>query len=121
MRLRASFVVEDSVIIPLFTMITVTLILFCLGLHDMVISDCAVIQGQLKVEQELDHNKVEDISVVVTDVCSYINNKSIKTNIKEKDVMNMVQDSRIDSNYQPDFIRKVNAVQDLISGIASDD
>ena len=50
--MRASFVIENSVLIPLFTGIIVTLILFGMRWHDELVVDSIKLQVALKLEQE---------------------------------------------------------------------
>ena len=57
MYVRASFVIENSVLIPLFTGIIVTLILFGMRWHDELVVDSIKLQVALKLEQEkISHN-----------------------------------------------------------------
>ena len=61
MYVRASFVIENSVLIPLFTGIIVTLILFGMRWHDELVVDSIKLQVALKLEQENISDKNEDL------------------------------------------------------------
>ena len=52
MRLRASFTVENSFIIPFFTMIIVVMVILALDMHDELIGKAVSFQGNMKIEQE---------------------------------------------------------------------
>ena len=63
MYVRASFVIENSVLIPLFTGIIVTLILFGMRWHDELVVDSIKLQVALKLEQENISDKNEKYNV----------------------------------------------------------
>ena len=76
MRLRASFTVENSFIIPFFTMIIVVMVILALDMHDELIGKAVSFQGNMKIEQE----KLEgsNRNQCVSDVSSYASLKSMK-------------------------------------------
>ena len=65
MYVRASFVIENSVLIPLFTGIIVTLILFGMRWHDELVVDSIKLQVALKLEQENISDKNEKYNEII--------------------------------------------------------
>ena len=96
MRLRASFVVENSVIIPLFTLIIVVLILFSFDLHDRGIMDSAMIQGDLKVEQEFREEAQSGYKSLASDIESYVDGKSIRLNAEYDEVLKKYKEIKVE-------------------------
>mgnify|MGYP007084811635 CR=1 FL=1 len=75
MRLRASYTIENSVIIPLFTIIMVVLVSLCFYLHDSVILKNTVFQTALKYES-LQEQK-QDSMVLQQSVSDYLTDKTL--------------------------------------------
>ena len=71
MYVRASFVIENSVLIPLFTGIIVTLILFGMRWHDELVVDSIKLQVALKLEQENISDKNEKYNEIINKIIKY--------------------------------------------------
>lgn len=114
MRLRASFTVENSVIIPVFTLIIVTLILFALEWHDSQIIKKAEFQMAIKTEQEQLDDNSDEFEHVLEDTADYIKEKTF-FGVSEKDrlVKDIAENISVKDNRQPEFIRMVNAARKL--------
>jgi hypothetical protein len=114
MRLRASFTVENSVIIPVFTLIIVTLILFALECHDSQIIKNAEFQMAIKTEQEQLDNNSDEFEYVLENTADYIKEKTF-FGVSEKGrlVKDIAENISVKDNRQPEFIRMVNAARKL--------
>ncbi len=119
MRIRASFTLENAVIIPIFSLIVVVFIMITLQLHDTLIYRSIDIQVAMKLEQEIMKSNNCDIEKnrVMTTAVDNISIKSV-FDVSRSGVSDMVK--RIDGadyitdNNQPDFIRVVSAGVKLI-------
>ena len=56
MRLRASFVVENAFIAPLFTLIIAALMSICLYIRDSIVVENGILIASMKAEQEIRKN-----------------------------------------------------------------
>lgn len=143
MRIRASFTIENSVIIPVFTFIIVSLIAFLLYLHDCVVVKNALLQSAIQTEKTIleDHTVNMEAIVLQTErqVKSYIQEKTVSiTNISMtirvsensivaecegqfqlisfmKNIGKIHKKEEIQRSYPPDYIRKVRAIQKTIT------
>lgn len=121
MRLKASFVVENAVIAPLFTLIIVALMSLCLYIRDSLIVKNGILIASMKAEQEVrkkdgTDNSVDNKAVCMEDVISsaqdYIqDNIVVMKNIDTAQIKNEMKKKRIADNYPPDFIRMVNVIK----------
>jgi hypothetical protein len=130
MRLRASFTVENAVIIPVFTIILLMLMSFIFYLHDMVIVKNALFQTDIQAEQAY---KTEDSTAAVTEIqkqiSGYLKDKTlfltditvaaeetngrINSECRAQNVLSFVpfigdisKKVEIRESYPPDYIRK---------------
>lgn len=112
MYVRASFVIENSVLIPLFTGIIVTLILFGMGWHDELVVDSIKLQVALKLEQENISDKNEKYNEIIKNAADNARSRLL---IKETDMNEITSgiNDYIKPNSQSDFIRKTNALLKL--------
>ena len=106
MYVRASFVIENSVLIPLFTGIIVTLILFGMRWHDGLVVD------SIKLEQENISDKNEKYNEIIKNAADNARSRLL---IKETDMNEITSgiNDYIKLNSQSDFIRKTNALLKL--------
>lgn len=112
MYVRASFVIENSVLIPLFTGIIVTLILFGMRWHDELVVDSIKLQVALKLEQENISDKNEKYNEIIKNAADNARSRLL---IKETDMNEITSgiNDYIKPNSQSDFIRKTNALLKL--------
>ena len=112
MYVRASFVIENSVLIPLFTGIIVTLILFGMIWHDELVVDSIKLQVALKLEQENISDKNEKYNEIIKNAADNARSRLL---IKETDMNEITSgiNDYIKPNSQSDFIRKTNALLKL--------
>lgn len=112
MYVRASFVIENSVLIPLFTRIIVTLILFGMRWHDELVVDSIKLQVALKLEQENISDKNEKYNEIIKNAADNARSRLL---IKETDMNEITSgiNDYIKPNSQSDFIRKTNALLKL--------
>ena len=112
MYVRASFVIENSVLIPLFTGIIVTLILFGMRGHDELVVDSIKLQVALKLEQENISDKNEKYNKIIKNAADNARSRLL---IKETDMNEITSgiNDYIKPNSQSDFIRKTNALLKL--------
>ena len=112
MRLRASFTVENSFIIPFFTMIIVVMVILALDMHDELIAKAVSFQGNMKIEQE----KLEgsNRNLCVSDVSSYVGLKSMRKSMNDEEIKKIMDENKVVSNSPREFIRKTRAALKLI-------
>ena len=112
MYVRASFVIENSVLIPLFTGIIVTLNLFGMRWHDELVVDSIKLQVALKLEQENISDKNEKYNEIIKNAADNARSRLL---IKETDMNEITSgiNDYIKPNSQSDFIRKTNALLKL--------
>lgn len=112
MYVRASFVIENSVLIPLFTGIIVTLILFGMRWNDELVVDSIKLQVALKLEQENISDKNEKYNEILKNAADNARSRLL---IKETDMNEITSgiNDYIKPNSQSDFIRKTNALLKL--------
>ena len=112
MYVRASFVIENSVLIPLFTGIIDTLILFGMRWHDELVVDSIKLQVALKLEQENISDKNEKYNEIIKNAADNARSRLL---IKETDMNEITSgiNDYIKPNSQSDFIRKINALLKL--------
>ena len=112
MYVRASFVIENSVLIPLFTGIIVTLILFGMRWNDELVVDSIKLQVALKLEQENISDKNEKYNEIIKNAADNARSRLL---IKETDMNEITSgiNDYIKPNSQSDFIRKTNALLKL--------
>ena len=112
MYVRASFVIENSVLIPLFTGIIVTLILFGVRWHVELVVDSIKLQVALKLEQENISDKNEKYNEIIKNAADNARSRLL---IKETDMNEITSgiNDYIKPNSQSDFIRKTNALLKL--------
>ena len=110
--MRASFVIENSVLIPLFTGIIVTLILFGMRWNDELVVDSIKLQVALKLEQENISDKNEKYNEILKNAADNARSRLL---IKETDMNEITSgiNDYIKPNSQSDFIRKTNALLKL--------
>lgn len=110
MRLKASFTVENSVIIPLFTIIVVLMIRMTFYLHDEVVLRNAEFQAAIMLEQEEMGLTELQRKNIIQNTSDYIKLKSLLNIADRLSVeQDLSQKEIIKSNSQPDFIRITNA------------
>lgn len=114
MRIKASFTVENSIIIPLFTVIIALIIKMTFFMHDEVILRNAEFQAAIMLEQEDKILTKIQKRNIIQNTSDYIELKSV---FYSKDILSVEQDLTqkeiVKSNFQPDFIRKINAALKL--------
>lgn len=111
MRIRASYTVENSVIIPLFTMIIVVMVILALDMHDEIVFKAAAFQGNMRIEQE--ELEGSGASECVADVTDYINTKTMRKTATAGNVKSTGAKVSVDDNNPREFIRKMRAVMKL--------
>lgn len=104
MRVRASFTVENSYIIPLFTLIIVVMVILGMDIHDELILKAVCFQGGMRIEQEkLDESEK---SACVADILEYVDSKTIRKTLNTSDVKNMIEKVEPKNNSPREFIRR---------------
>lgn len=121
MRLKASFVVENAIIAPLFTLIIVALMSLCLYVRDSLIIENGILIASMKAEQEVrkkdekdssTDNKTIDTEGIIESAHDYIQDNVVVINgIDKIKIKNEMDKKRIADNYPPDFIRMINVVK----------
>ena len=112
MRLRASFTVENSFIIPFFTMIIVVMVILALDMHDELIGKAVSFQGNMKIEQEkLEGSKRNQC---VSDISSYASLKSMRKTVSDEEIKKIMDKNKVVNNSPREFIRKTRAALKLI-------
>lgn len=114
MRLRASFVVENAFIAPLFTLIIAALMSICLYIRDSIVVENGILIASMKAEQEIRKNGQanEENKRIVNAAKDYIqDNVVVMKDIDDDSIAKEINKKYIKDNYPPDFIRMVNAVQ----------
>ncbi len=115
MRLKASFTVENAVLVPLFTIIIITLVLYGISVHDHVIEHSAELQAAMKIEQESPGLSDQEQERVFQNAAAYISEKSMREDGDPYKVEQAAENKIIIRHNLPaDFIRKVNAGSKLI-------
>ena len=96
MRLRASFTVENSFIIPFFTMIIVVMVILALDMHDELIGKAVSFQGNMKIEQE----KLEgsNRNQCVSNVSSYASLKSMRKTVSNEEIKKIMDKNKVVNN-----------------------
>jgi hypothetical protein len=95
--------VENSVIIPLFTIIIITLVLTGLDMHDELVLKSVCFQGNMKIEQK----KLDDErNAYLSDVAAYASQKSMRNTVDVGEVTSCMEKVRVKDNSPRDFIRK---------------
>jgi len=64
MHLRASFTVENAVIIPLFTIIIVILVLLCISVHNNVQENYNQFRTFMKLQEQKNDNQEDMIRLI---------------------------------------------------------
>lgn len=64
MRLKASFTIENSVVIPIFTMIIVILVLLCLSIHERVQSNYNQFRTNMELQERENDNQDDMIRFI---------------------------------------------------------
>lgn len=121
MRLKASFVVENAIIVPLFTLIIVAIMSICLYIRDSMIVENGILIASMKAEQEIRKkdgkdsgadNKAVNIEDIIGIAQDYIQeNVVVMKGIDTAQIKNEMDKKTITYNYPPEFIRMVNAVK----------
>lgn len=104
MRVRASFTVENSYIIPLFILVMVVMVILGMDIHDDLILKAVCFQGGMRIEQEKLGGA--DKSACVADVLEYINAKAIRKTFGTADVTSMIEKVKPKDNSPREFIRR---------------
>lgn len=136
-RVRASYTIENSYLLPMFTIIIIILIMITFYFHDMAIIKNVLVQTAANAEQhgELSEEEIENLCKVSA---AEIKNrtvftKKIKVNLENdknkytagctaefmgagvvKVLKKIEKNQKISICYPPDFIRKVRAVEKVI-------
>jgi hypothetical protein len=137
MRIKASYTIENSVIIPVFTLIIVSLMGLLFYLHDTVIIKNATFQTAMRLEQQVGEVSETERSKMQENTKDYIKEKTIFATdisvvLKEENkesycvgkatftTIGLLLDANriekcvsVKDNNPPDFIRLVNATEKL--------
>ena len=133
MRLKASYVVENAVIIPMFVIIIVTMIILCFYMHDVIIIKNTVVKLGIRTEFQKENVNVQEVQQLGAE---YINEKTMyvknaKIEIKNKfsnytvigyadfssklafinNMSHIKKEAVVYKNKPDDFIRLLNAVK----------
>jgi Flp pilus assembly protein TadG len=138
MRLRASFTVENAVIIPVFTIILLLLMSFTFYLHDLVLVKNALFQTDILAEQAYKKGEstasvlkiqrqtsayLKDKTMFLTDISisAKENNGKTTSECKARNVLSNIsfvgdinKSVVIQESYPPDYIRKVRAAKEVL-------
>ena len=87
MWVRASYTVENAVIIPLFSIIIVIIISFTCNIHDEIIKENVMIQAAIENElNDMDNERRKDLEKTATaylkDRCIFSRNYNVKVDEK---------------------------------------
>lgn len=138
-RLRASYTIENSYIIPMFTMIIIILIAVTFYFHDMAVIKNILIQVDIQAEQctQMTEKDIERLcneaqadikkrTIFTRDIRVEINNENSEWSAKCSAVFmaagviretgKIEKQEKVKKYYQPEFIRKINAVEKIVSG-----
>ncbi len=122
MKLKASVTLEASVLIPVFTFISVQLILLALNCHDRVIINCAA--DKVCMTAEFEKSLYEDSGKNVTDVLlrnvnEYIALKTVTMKTSVQIVSNFLKIetdySQINRNNPVSYVWETDALKKLIN------
>lgn len=122
MKLKASVTLEASVLIPVFTFLSVQLILLALNCHDRVIINCAA--DKVCMTAEFEKSFYEDSGKNVTDVLSrnaneYIASKTVTMKTSVQIVTNFLKIetdySQINRNNPVSYVWETDALKKLIN------
>lgn len=121
MRLKASFVVENAFIAPLFALIIVALMSLCLYIRDSLIINNGILIASMKAEQEKREKDEtsggvnKDNTDIIRAAEDYIqDNVVVMKDINAARIKKEMDKEYIKSNYQPDFIRTINVAKKRI-------
>ncbi len=122
MKLKASVTLEASVLIPVFTFISVQLILLALNCHDRVIINCAA--DKVCMTAEFEKSLYEDSGKNVTDVLlrnvnEYLALKTVTMKTSVQIVSNFLKIetdySQINRNNPVSYVWETDALKKLIN------
>ncbi|MBQ4283956.1 MAG: hypothetical protein IJB96_08530 [Lachnospira sp.] len=111
MWLKASFTVENSVIVPVFVMILILFIMVTFDMHDSVVARSIDLQVAMKFEQEMiaqDKSKKGQVlsrAVTNTNIKCILDGKVSETAIDKR----IEEEKIVTENRQPDFVRLISA------------
>lgn len=117
-KFKASFTVENSVVMPMFFITVVMLIVVCMYIHDNVVIKNAALQGCIKNEFYSEIINTDDINA---DIDQYI--KSNILLLRNEDVhiesdknkykvcFKYMKEISVEKNRPADFLRIINAVK----------
>lgn len=108
MWVRGSYTVENSVIVPMFTMIVVSCILLCCNLHDRIIR--RNIQRQAAIEIELCDLDENEQNQLIDEAQKYSDKRTIFSNSQGINV----KDSFIKRSEPEKTIRIIQAIKEVI-------
>lgn len=137
MRIRASFTIENAVIIPIFTWIVVSLIALSLYLHDCVVIKDALFQGAVVLEKAGDNAvQVREVQERVQDyiygkaaavgrpqVILEVTDTEIRAECRTvfllagvlKNNSQIHKTERVKTSYPPDYIRKIRSAERILA------
>lgn len=101
LRLKASYTVENSIIIPVFTIIIVLLVNFGVYMYDCLVINDANIRAQIHIEQENIKSSSVEYNEILQNMDEYIKSRTVVNYGSDKKYKKKL----IDSNRPVDFIR----------------
>lgn len=136
MRIKASYTVENSFIMPLFIIVIVLLLYTCFYIHDAVILKNSALKLAIRAESCEEDRQIEELKRQGIDyikektICTQNSNVIIENNkgkitvtctgyfsaalrwMNKKGLLN--QNATVNKHRPDDFIRIINAVEDVI-------
>ncbi len=111
MRIKASFTLENSVIVPIFVVLDMLFIMLVLDMHDQIVVRSIDAQTAMKLEQELSESDIQKKGKIYATAASNIEKKCVlDSEVSEQIVKERCEkDKLITENRQPDFLRVVSA------------
>ncbi len=125
MRLRGSITVENAVIVPLFVIITVSLIMLDLYIHDNLIAKSTALKLGVKAEMELSDYAVmsgADRNIVKKNICDAGQIYAAEKTISMRNVRLEVQDGKktvsvVCYGNTPDMISRITKKHNVSAGV----
>lgn len=111
MRIKASFTLENSVIIPIFVVLDMLFIMIVLDMHDQIVVRSIDIQVAMKLEQELNESDISKKGEIYATAVTNIRKKCVLDNEVSEQIVEerCKKNELITENRQPDFLRVVSA------------
>lgn len=111
MRIKASFTLENSVIVPIFVVLDMLFIMIVLDMHDQIVVRSIDTQTAMKLEQEINESDIQEKGEIYATAVTNIRKKCVlDTEVSEQIVKERCENDKvITENRQSDFLRVLSA------------